>query len=205
MHHAVMAIGASPENPPEWAIEACRAYHFQRQIEVESTGGGRPPKDSVEDGLLLDEVATLIVEDNLSLTAAVRKITGEDSEGTAFRRLMRTWKRHLKTPPLTVLGNKLEKTNKWLEAARQRHHDRYNQECFDQALAEIKAGDLNVEIDPSEEAERLRLAKWITFQSTTDPKQSAQIKIAPTSRERHVIAIKRLLLERMKKRDDKSS
>jgi hypothetical protein len=204
MHYAVMAIGEKPGDPPQWALEACQAYYFQRQIEVESPGGGRPPRYSVEDGLLLDEVATLMVEEDLAVTSAVKRITEQESDGKDFRRLMRIWKRHLRPTMLNVAGRKPEKTTKWLESARKRKQNQYLNECWDQALAEIKAGNLNIEVDPAEEADRLKRAVWVNFQSAVNPEQDAQLKIAPMSKQRYVVEMKRLLLERMEAGDDKT-
>jgi hypothetical protein len=203
MHYVAMAIGENPKDPPAWAIEACQSYYFARQIEVESTGKGRPPAYSVEDGLQLVEVATIIVEEEVSLTAAVRRVTKQEMDGSDFRRLMRIWKRHLHLPALIVAG-KPKKTNKWLELARKRKWERYFKECTDQALAEIAAGNFNIDIDPVEEADRLKRAEWIILQSTKDPNQEGRIKIAPASKERHIIALKKLLLERMKGADKTS-
>jgi hypothetical protein len=204
VQYAVMAIGENPEQPPPWAVEACRAFYLQRLVEVDSPGGGRPPKYSLEDGVLLRDVATLIVEQGLTVTAAVRKVTQQESDGTDFRRLMRTWKRHLRTNQLTVVGTKPQKTNKWLEMARAQQREQYTQDCFEQALAEIEAGNFDVTVDPNEEAERLAMAERVTFQDSSNPKKKAWIAIAPTSRERYVLEIKRLLLARIKEEQDKT-
>jgi len=204
MHHAVMAIGEKPGDPPPWALEACHAYYFQRQIEVESPGGGRPPRYSVEDGLLLEEVANLMVDEDLRVTPAIQKVTKEGSDGTTFRRLMRIWKRHLQPEMLTAVGRKPEKTTKWLEAARKQDQEKYLKQCWDQALAEIEAGNLSIEVDPTEEADRLNRAVWFTFQSALNPEQDAKIRIAPISKALYVAEMKRLILEAKNAEDDKT-
>ena len=204
LHFAVMAIGATPDKPPAWAIEACALYYFQQTVSVESPAAGRPPSFSLEDGVLLDEVADLVVKDGLSVTAAVKQITKEESDGTNFRRLMRTWKRHLYSELLAPAGSKHGKTNKWLDRARERAHNRLIAEAWNEAKAEIESGNLSLELDPEEEKRRLEKARWFKFTPELNPEQDAQFKIAPVSRRHFVIEAKRILLRKREEANDKT-
>ncbi|HVR10896.1 MAG TPA: hypothetical protein VMW75_22835 [Thermoanaerobaculia bacterium] len=204
LHFAVMAIGATPDKPPTWAIEACALYYFQQTVSVEAPAAGRPPSYSFEDGVLLDEVADLIVEGGLSVTAAVKQVTKEESDGTNFRRLMRIWKRHLRPELLAPAGSKRGKTNKWLDRAHARKHERFMTEVWNEAKAEIESGNLSVEVDPEEEQRRLEKAQWFNFPPDLNPGQDAQFKIAPLSRRLFVIEVKRLLLHKREEAGDKT-
>ncbi len=119
IQYAALAIGSNPEDPPEWAIKACVAYYEEHEVAVEPSAVGAKPKYGYEDGLLLDRVADLVVVDGLSLTAATKRVTDQESDGTDFRRLMRIWKRSMLTAGY-VEGRGPVKTNKWLSRARRR-------------------------------------------------------------------------------------
>jgi hypothetical protein len=196
LHFAVMAIGAVPHKPPAWAIEACALYYFQQTVSVEAPTAGRPPSYSFEDGLLLEEVADLIVESKLSVTAAVKRVTKEESDGTNFRRLMRIWKRHLYPELLAPAGSKHGKTNKWLDHAHERGYKRLMAEAWSEAKAEIDSGNLSLEINAEEEEERLKRARWFNFNPELNPEQDAQFKLAPPSKRLFVIEAKRILLRK---------
>ena len=193
---AVLAIGRSPENPPEWALMACAIFYEQQQVAVPPPKTGRPPKYSVEDGLALDQVADLMVNEDLSVSAAVMQVTGEGTDGTYFRRLMRHWRRESKPSWLQLKdGKAAHKTNRWLRRAHKRKHDRFMEKVWAQARTEIAEGNLQVEEDPKVTAQREARAVWANFSSDVDPEQETRLKIAPLSEDLWVKEAKRWLLE----------
>lgn len=194
--YVVLAIGRSPEDPPEWALIACAAFYEQQQVAVPLPKTGRHPKYSVEDGIALDQVADLIVSEGLSVTAAVMQVTGEGTDGTYFGRLMRHWRRHTRPAIFQPKRGKTKrKTNQWLQRAHKRKQARFRAEVLEQARAEIAAGDLSVDEDPEVREKREARAVWFHFSSELDPDQQARMKIAPMTRDVWVKETKRWLLE----------
>ena len=87
--YIALAIGKTPENPPQWAIEACQKFFHKSKLRDFSNlwvQKGPPPTDA--DIELLEKMSVLIA-DGASVNAAARTVTDDgDSKETDMRRLI---------------------------------------------------------------------------------------------------------------------
>lgn len=194
LKYPALAIGASPERPPKWALAVFEAYYETERVGVPPPKQGRSPKYSVEDGLALEEVADLVLREKISVTRAILQVTGEEMNGTRYRRLMDIWERNSHLQMLQPDTDNKTLTNKWLDHARKRANERFRAEIWKEAKAEIEAGNLGLEIDPAAEAWRIEHARWFSFSAEVNPEQDNRIQLAPLTRRHHVIEAKKILL-----------
>ena len=88
LHLAALAIGRHPNNPPAWAIEACKSAWLEYEIAIQSPSRG--PKPTKNDADALEEMALLVLEEGKKPWKAAGVIGGNP---TNQARLWRYWKR----------------------------------------------------------------------------------------------------------------
>lgn len=194
--YVALAIGQNPASPPEWALAACREIYTDYKIEVVRFDDpkGRARKTSKADGRLLFRVAELIRQGK-SKTAALKEVTGEDVDGTNYKRLLRAWNADLRTATLRMPGAKEKKINRWLIAVMAKENEEYNQRAFDQAVKEIEAGDLEIKLPPDFQERQQERARW-AYLGPVDDEFGMKVLVAPhPTFEEYVQLMKRQLLE----------
>ena len=115
VRYAALALGASPDEPPDWALSAC--IHFfddhevsaQRFDDTPARGGLKNPRN---DGATLQKAAEGVAR-GMTISRALKDLMNADSDDTDLRRLLRVWKK--RSDPLFEYEGKPIDTNRWLK------------------------------------------------------------------------------------------
>lgn len=94
VHYIVLAIGAYPKNPPQWAIDACREYFTKSRQQDFFNLKKRPgPKLADKDYERLELMSELIAAGH-TVNAAANKVTEDDRNKEAnMKKLIRQYQK----------------------------------------------------------------------------------------------------------------